>query len=346
MLAYIIHRLLLLPLVIVGVILLVFTMMQFLGPYQRLSTYIQNPQELKQLQTVPVEVMIEKYNLDDPPWMQFWRWVKKLARGNLGWSEAAKRPVFDAFMRYFPATMELALWAMVPVIFIGIWLGTLAAVNHNNLIDHAARVFAIFGWSLPTFVAGLVLLMFFYGFLGWFPPGRLSVNVADIVHSEDFVRYTTMNTVDAVLNWNWAVFWDALKHLILPIITLAYIQWAMLLRIMRSSMLETLRKDYIQTARAKGLKENVVIKKHARRNALIPAVTVAGLIVAFLMNGVVITETVFNYQGLGRWAVMAAQQFDVPALLGFILFNGLLIVMANLVVDVLYAYIDPRVRLE
>lgn len=157
--------------------------------------------------------------------------------------------------------------------------------------------------------------------------------------------YTGIITIDALLNGNLFVFADALKHLILPVIVLAYVSWASLLRVTRSSMLETLRQEYVMTARSKGLKEKVVINKHARRNALIPVATIAGLQVAFLFNGLVITEYIFDLHGLGRWAAMAAQQFDLPAILGYLLFNGFLIVMANLVVDIMYAWIDPRVRL-
>ena len=230
--------------------------------------------------------------------------------------------------------------------FGGIWLGSLSAVKHNKPVDHITRIFAITGWSLPTFVAGLLGLFFFYGILGWFPPGQLGLNAAAVVRSAKFVNYTGIVTLDAVLNWNWFVFGDALRHLILPVFTLSYVSWAMLLRVTRTSMLETLRQDYVTTARAKGLEERVVIRKHARRNALIPAITVAGITVAFLFNGLVITETIFDFHGLGRWAARAAQTFDLPALLGYLLFNGVLIVFANLIVDLMYAYIDPRVRLE
>jgi len=166
------------------------------------------------------------------------------------------------------------------------------------------------------------------------------------MRSASFVRYTGLNTIDAILNGNWRILLDALRHLVLPVTTLSYISWALILRITRSSMLETLRQDYITTARAKGVKERVVIQRHAKRNALIPVVTIAGWTVAGLMGGVVITETIFNYPGLGRFAASAAIQLDIPAVLGFALFNGVLMVLANLAVDVMYAVIDPRIRLE
>lgn len=319
-------------------------MLQLLNTNQKLATFIESPAELK---NTDLEVLKERYGLNDPVWVRFGRWMSDVIHFDFGWSESAKMPAKRAFLSYFPVSMELAIWSALPIVLGGIWLGTIAAVNHNNFIDHLTRVFAIVGWSLPSFVAGLVLLMIFYGGLvRWFPPGRLSIDANTIVHSAQFVRYTGMNTIDAVLNWNWTVFVDAVKHIILPAIVMSYVRWAMLLRIMRSSLLETLRKDYVQTARAKGLKEGKVIKKHARRNALIPVVTVAGIYIAFLINGLVITETIFDWHGLGRWAVSAAQQFDTSSLLLFALFNGVLLVFANLAVDIIYAYLDPRVTYD
>lgn len=343
MLAYIVRRLLILPVVVFGCILLVFGFMQMLSPYQRLSVYINDPAQLK---TVDFDVLIHRYHLDRPIYVQFADWFSQVIRGDLGWSESAARPVTNAFRRFFPVSAELALWSALPIVLGGIWLGSLSAVKHNKPVDHITRIFAITGWSLPTFVAGLLGLFLLYGILGWFPPGQLGLGAAAVVRSARFVNYTGIITLDAVLNWNWYVFGDALRHLVLPVFTLSYVSWAMLLRVTRASMLETLRQDYVTTARAKGLEERIVIRKHARRNALIPVITVAGITVAFLFNGLVITETIFDFHGLGRWAARAAQTFDLPALLGYLLFNGVLIVLANLIVDLMYAYIDPRVRLE
>ena len=341
MISYITRRLLILPFVLLGVLLIIFGMMQLLSANERLATYIESPVELK---NTDLETLKERYGLNDPVWVRFGRWLQQVIHFDFGWSESASMTSRKAFLSFFPVSMELALWSALPIVLGGVWLGTVAAVNHNNVLDHITRVFAIVGWSLPSFVAGLVLLMVFYGGLVvWFPPGRLGLEASEIVHSSQFVRYTRMNTVDAILNGNWFVFADAVRHIILPAIVMSYVRWAMLLRIMRSSLLETLRKDYVQTARAKGLEESTVIKKHARRNALIPVVTVAGIYIAFLINGLVITETIFNWHGLGRWAVSAAQQFDTSSLILFALFNGVLLVFANLVVDIIYAYLDPRV---
>jgi len=245
----------------------------------------------------------------------------------------------------FPATLELALWSVVPIIAVGLWLGVQAAVHHNGLFDQGARIFSIIGSAFPTFVFGLIVLMIFYANLGWFPPGRLSDWANQVVNSPGFTQYTHLMTVDGMLNGRPDITLDALRHLILPILTLSYINWATFLRVTRSSMLETLNQEYVTTARAKGLKEKDVINKHARPNALIPVATLAGFQVVGLLGGVVITETVFTYPGIGSAAAAAAASLDVVTVLGFALFNGFILILANLAVDVLYGFIDPRVRL-
>jgi peptide/nickel transport system permease protein len=213
------------------------------------------------------------------------------------------------------------------------------------MLDQTIRVTAIIGWSLPTFIFGLFVLFIFYGILGWFPPGRLSAWAQDIVYTGHFTSYTHLITIDALLNGNIPIFLDALRHLIAPIITLSYISWAFLLRITRSSMLDTLRKDYIRTARAKGVNEHTVIHLHAKRNALIPVTTIAGMMIIGMLGGVMITETVFTFPGLGFWAAQSAQQLDYGTVISFALLFSTIMVVGNLVVDLSYALIDPRVRL-
>ncbi len=342
MLAYIIRRLLLLPILLLGVTVFVFAIFSLLSPEMRASLYLSDVPKSPDA----MERIIHKYGLDQPIHIQYWQWLNQIIRGDLGWSRTAQRPVSEALLYYLPATLELSLWAMLPVILIGIWLGILSAVHQNKLIDHTLRVFALVGWSLPTFVFGLLLLMYFYAKLQWFPPGQISDWVTREVINGSFIRYTQLYTIDALLNGRLDVFWDSLRHLFLPVITLSYVQWALLLRVTRSSMLETLRQEYIMTARAKGLKESVVINKHATRNAMIPVATMGGLLLIGLLNGVVITETIFNYPGIGRWAADAAIRLDILSVVGFTLFNGVLLVVGNLIVDLLYAFIDPRVRLD
>ena len=248
--------------------------------------------------------------------------------------------------RRFPATVELTMYTILPIILIGVYFGILAAVNHNKFIDQAARVFAILGHSLPSFILALLVLMVFYANLGWFPPGRISDWANAVIRSPSWHAYTNLYTIDSLLNARVDIFLDALRHLILPVIVLSTISWATYLRVTRSSMLETLRQEYVVTARAKGLKERDVVNGHARPNALIPVATLGGLTVATLLGGAVLTETVFNFPGMGQAAGEAAAQLDVIAVLSFTLLAGLILIVANLVVDVMYAFLDPRVRLS
>jgi peptide/nickel transport system permease protein len=255
-------------------------------------------------------------------------------------------PVAKAIVHYLPATLELAIFATPLIILVGIFFGTKAAARKDTPLDHGTRVVAILGWSLPTFWLGLLLMMIFYGyFRGLLPPGRLSIAMEVVVTSAEFTRYTRINTIDAILNLDGPLLLDALRHLVLPVVTLTMVNMAFIMRLMRSSMLESLGKGYILTARAKGLDERIVVNKHARRNALIPVITVSGYVFAGLANGVVITETIFTYKGIGWWAWLSAVRLDIPSVLGFALFNAALFLLVNLVVDILYTRVDPRVRL-
>lgn len=342
MAAYIIRRLLIMPLIVLGVTILIFSMLQLLSPYDRASLYVQDVPR----RAGAIDEIIEKYGLDDPIPIQYFRWLGKVVRGDLGWSTVGKRPVVDSILHFLPATAELSLWTIGPMLWVGLQLGVISALHHNKWIDHVTRVFSIVGWAFPTFLFGLLVLMVFYAKLDWFPAGRLSDWAQQVVLSAEFRQYTQLNTIDALLNLRLDIFWDALRHLILPVITLSYLSWALVLRVARSSMLEALRADYVTTARSKGLKEGVVINRHVKPNALVPVVTIGGILVIMLMSGVVVTETVFNYRGLGWWYADAALHLDVISVLGFTLFYGVLLVAVNLFVDVIYAYIDPRVRLE
>jgi len=353
MLNYIIRRLLLVPVLLFGVTVLIFAMLQFLSPVERAALFIKDiPKNDK-----AVEAVIKIYGLDKPIHIQYWNWLVGrvdakgerhggILYGDFGYSRTGSQPVANLIEQRFPNTLDLAIWAVAPVILVGIWLGVQAAVHQNGWQDQLGRIFSIVGTSFPTFVFGLLMLMIFYANLQWFPPGRLSDWANQVVYTDEFKSYTKLLTFDALLNGRLDIFWDALRHMIMPILTLSYLSWATFLRLTRSSMLETLRMEYVTTARAKGLPEKDVIFKHAQPNAMIPIVTFAGFSVVGLLGGVVITETVFNYPGIGFAAAAAAQQLDVVTVLGFALFNGFILIVANLVVDVLYAVVDPRVRLS
>ena len=351
---YIIRRLLLIPVILLGVTLLIFGMLSFLEPAERAALYIRDiPKNAQQMESV-----IRRYGLDDPFLVQYWRWmtgVKDLdtgektggiLRGDFGYSRSGNAPVAELIKRRFPATVELVIYSLIPVIGVGIWLGIISAVHHNKFIDQVTRVFSIIGYSFPSFVLGLLLLMLLYANNGWFPPGRISDAYNMVINSPQFTSYTNFITLDALLNGRFDIFLDALRHMVLPIITLSYIYWALFLRVMRSSMLEAINQDYITTARAKGVRNKDVINKHARPNALIPVVTIAGLTIAGLLGGVTITETIFNYPGIGSASANAAVQIDVITVLAFVLLTGVILLFSNLIVDIAYAFLDPRVRLS
>jgi peptide/nickel transport system permease protein len=341
--AFIIRRVLMVLPILIGVTLLIFSILQLFTPEQRAGSYItgtpRNPQEVQRI--------IEKYHLRDPVHIQYFMWIQQVLQGNLGIAgpHAGNTPVLTAMLQSFPASFELVIFSIPSTVLLGIYLGVKSAVHRNKAADHVTRVLSIVGWSLPTFWFALILIAVFYGQLNWVSTGRLSNEALLAVTSSGFTRYTRVNFIDGLLNGQLWITVDALKHLILPVVCLTVVQVALIIRVMRSSMLEALNKGYIITARAKGLTKNEVINKHARRNALIPVVTLSGILAAGLLTGVVITETCFDYVGLGYYAAHSAMQLDIPSVLGFALFVGIMFTLANLIVDVTYAYIDPRIRL-
>jgi peptide/nickel transport system permease protein len=343
LIAYITRRLIFLIFVLIGVTLMIFAITMLFSPEIRAYLYIRNIQHVT---PDVIRSVIEKYGLNDPFYLQFSRWLGQVLQGNLGWSQSSAQPVAEAILTRWPYTFEIVIFAAPLIIFFGIYLGVQAGVHRNGIIDHVTRVFSIIGYSLPSFWLGLLLLSVFYGKLGWLPPGALSYEAEQAVHASSFVRYTHIDLIDGILNGQFWITLDVLKHVILPVIVIVVIDIAVLVRVMRSSMLESLSKQYVTAARAKGLDEKTVIYKHARRNALIPVATLSGMLVAGLLGGLVITETVFGFGGLGQWAASAAIGLDVPAVLGYAMLSALLFVIANLIVDIMYAYIDPRIRLE
>jgi peptide/nickel transport system permease protein len=294
--------------------------------------------------------IIRQYHLNESVLLQFSDWFSQVLQGNLGYSRTGGGPVLQVMLRKLPATFELVIWSIPITILLGTYLGIQSAVHRDQLPDHVTRTVSIIGYSLPTFWLGIMLIAIFFSGLGWFPPERTGAQAFNYIYLSGHWRYYTgLLTIDGLLNGQPWISLDVLKHMVLPTATLVTIQIALIIRVMRSSMLEALGKGYVTAAKAKGLTNTQVINKHARRNALIPTMTVAGLLTAGVLTGVTITETVFNIDGLGRWAAVAAGGGgtvpDVPAVLGFALFAGIVYVITNLIVDVLYAYIDPRIRL-
>jgi peptide/nickel transport system permease protein len=313
------------------------------SPERRAAAYVSSPQQVKD-----IPVLVKQLGLDDPFYIQYLRWVKEICTFNFGWSIVAAKPVWDAFWYYFPITLELNLFTAPLTIILGIWLGTLAGIHRDTYIDHSTRIFAIIGWSLPTFLFALIMLMIFYGYFDMFPPGIISDEYAMFIREnpDKFTQYTRMYTIDGILNGRLDITLDGLRHLAMPVFTQVAVVVALLMRVMRSSMIEEISKEYILTARAKGADRKTVFFKHARKNALIPVVTVAGWLVAFSMEGSISVEIIFNRQGIGWWLAQSAIALDIPVLMGVCLFFGLVYVIANLIIDILYAYIDPRIRLS
>ena len=343
MLAFITRRFLLLILVLFGVSVLLFGILMTFSPERRAATYVSSPQQAKDIPKI-----IKQFGLDDPFYLQYFRWMKEVFKGNMGWSLVASRPVWEAFWTYFPITLEMNLFAAPIVLFFGIWLGTMSGIHRDQWIDHITRILAIIGWSLPTFLFALVLLMIFYGYFQIFSPGVLSdqLKMFIIDNPDTFTRYTGMYTIDGILNGRLEITLDALAHLVLPVMTYVIVVVALNMRVMRSGMIEELSKDYVITARAKGADKHTIHIKHARRNALLPVITVAAQLIAMSMEGSIAVEVVYNRHGLGWWLAESAVQLDMPVLMCICLFMGIVFVITNLTLDILYAYIDPRIRLN
>ncbi|MBF0450093.1 MAG: ABC transporter permease [Candidatus Magnetomorum sp.] len=343
MLAFILRRFIFLIFVLMGISLLIFCILMTFSPERRAAAYVQSPQ---QAQNIPG--IIKQYGLDQPFYVQYSRWMRQTLQGNFGWSLVAAQPVWNAFAQFFPVTLELNLFAVPLTLYIGIALGTLAGIHRGKAIDHLTRILAIIGWSLPTFLFALILLMIFYGYFGWFGTGIISDDLQLYLLNtpDDFIRYTGLYTIDGLLNFNSAIVIDAVKRLILPVATQVFVVVALLMRITRSSMIEELSKDYITTARAKGADNRTVYYKHARKNALIPVITVSGQLVALSLEGSVAVEIVFNRHGMGWWLVSSATQLDMPVLMFMCMFMGIVFVLSNLMCDLLIAFWDPRIRLS
>jgi len=280
-----------------------------------------------------------EWGLDKPPHEQYLTYIGNLLQGNLGKSIKSRRPVIEDLKAFLPATIELAASSILVGILMGVTLGVISAVNRNRWVDHIARFISLIGVSLPVFWLALVLLFVFYSRLGWVAgPGRLDPGMIAPP------RLTGLMTIDATLAGQWSTLGNALSHLILPSITLGVFTAGLITRVTRSAMLEVLGNDYIRTARAKGLYERMVILKHAFRNALVPVVTVIGFSFANLLAGTVLTEKIFSWPGIGSYAFQASTTLDFQAIMGVSLLIAVIFIATNLVVDLLYFVLDPRMR--
>ena len=286
-----------------------------------------------------IDAFREKYGLNKPVPEQYWIYVTNLIQGDLGISLRTRRPVAADLHDFFPATFELSLTALVLSILIGIPAGVVSATARNRLPDHVVRLLSLIGGSVPIFWLGLILIGFFYGRLGWLPGGA---RIDKFIPPPPMV--TGLFTVDSLLAGNYKAFWSSVHHLLLPALALGYFSTAIIARMMRSSMLEVLPQMYVLAARAKGLRQGKVVWRHAARNALIPAVTTIGVTFGSLLSGAVLTETIFSWPGLGRYATSSAINLDFPAVMGVTLLAALVYTATNLIVDVGYHWLDPRIR--
>lgn len=335
MMSFILRRCAGLLLVLLGVSVITFTLTQLVPIDPAAAALGQNARDEQ------IEAFRQQYGLDRPPLEQYVTYMGRLIQGDLGISIRTRRPVADDLRDFLPATIELALAAMVVAIMLGISLGILAAVRRDSWFDAAARIFSLVGGSLPIFFLGLLVLAIFYNRLRWLPgPGRLDAVL------QPPTRITGMYTIDSLLTGNWTVLRNSLAHLILPAVTLGYFSTAVLLRMTRSAMLEVLNQDYIRTARAKGLRDNTVLLRHALKNAMIPVLTTIGITFGGMLSGAVLTETIFAWPGLGRYATSSATSLDFPAVMGVTIVAAIVYPVVNLLVDFGYHALDPRIKLR
>jgi peptide/nickel transport system permease protein len=334
-LRFIVRRLLLIVPILVGLSILVFVWIRALpgSPAESLLGERATPETVAQIE--------RQYGLDEPIHVQYWRYVKRVAVDrDLGTSTRTRRPVTDELKERFPATVELALAAMLFSIVLGIPLGFIAAKRYGTIVDHASLVASLLGVSIPIFFLAILLKYVFAVELGWLPTvGRISVLI-DVPHPTNFY------VLDALLAGDLEALWDVLQHLILPAVALGSIPLAIIARITRAAVLDVQNEDYVRTARAKGLAPRDVDVRHVLRNALLPITTVIGLQTGLLLSGAVLTETVFAWPGMGTWLVEAIDNRNYPVLQGGILFVALVFVFVNLLVDLSYALINPRIRVS
>jgi peptide/nickel transport system permease protein len=332
MLRYVVRRLLLLVPILLGLSILVFFWVRALpgSPISSLLGERATPELVQRYK--------DRYGYGEPVYKQYWKQLRSWTRADFGTSIATHRQITDEIKQRFPATMELSVAALIFAVGIGVPLGFLAAKKHGRLFDHASLFLSLIGISIPVFFLAIILKYIFAIKLGWLPTvGRISVLI-ETKHPTNFY------VVDAIVTGDWNALKDVLKHLILPAIALGSIPLAIITRITRAAVLDVQNEDYVRTARAKGLPPLTVDRRHILRNALLPISTIIGLQTGLLLSGAVLTETVFAYPGLGSWLRDAIFNRDYPVIQGGILFVAFVFVLVNLLVDISYAIINPRIR--
>lgn len=330
---YVLRRLLLFIPVLIGLSLLTFTLTTIVpGDPALLAAGPQANDEM-------VEQIREEFGLDDPIPVRYLNYMTDLATGDWGRSVLSRRPVAVDLKAYWPATLELVIAAITISVIVGVPLGMISAVKHDRWPDHASRIYALAGVSVPAFWLALLLQWFVALHFGWLPiGGRVDLTVGAPEHT------TGMYVLDSILARDWEALRSSIQHLLLPALTLSMASLATVTRMTRSSMLEVLGQDFIRTARAKGLEERQVLVRHALRNAFMPTLTMIGLSFGWLMGGSVLVETIYDWPGIGLYAVNSALTLDFMPIMGIALVYGVVFSMINLTVDVLYGFVDPRIR--
>ncbi len=334
MLGYIIKRLLWSIPTLLGVSILVFSMVH-LAPGDPALVMLGEHANKE-----AVDALREQMGLNKPLIEQYYMFISNAIQGNFGISTISGEPVIDEFMERFPATVELSLVALTFATIAGLFAGIISAVKRYSIFDYVSMTTALAGVSMPVFWLGLMLIYFFSVELAWLPvSGRLG-------YEFDIDEVTGLFLIDSLLMKDYEAFWDALKHLILPAIALGTIPMAIIARMTRASMIEVLKEDYVRTAKAKGCSKMQVILIHALKNALMPVITVIGLMLGTLFAGAILTETTFSWPGIGKWLVNAVNQRDFPIIQSTTLIIAIIFVSVNLIVDLLYAVINPKIRLS
>ncbi len=319
---------------IIGVTILVFLLVHFIPG---------NPVEVmlgEKATEAARQALTERLGLDKPMHVQYWNWFTHILKGDFGMSVQSRMPVTEAILTRLPATIELALTSTIIAAVLGIIVGVSAAYYHNTRFDHMLVTFSLVGVSIPIFWLGIMLIFLFSAVLGWLPvSGRLTMG-------SGIQEMTGFYLLDTLIAGDFDLFWDSVKHLTLPALSLATIPLSQIVRVTRSSMLDVLSEDYVRTARAKGLPYRLIIYKHALKNALIPVVTVIGLQMGKLLAGAILTETVFSWPGTGRLLIQSISNRDYPMVQGIVFILALAFILVNIAVDILYAKLDPRIRFE
>lgn len=333
MIKYIVKRLLMLIPVLIGVSIIVFVLLRVAAP-DPAPTFCGKNATMEQM-----DEWREERGLNDNIVKQYVNFIEGAVHGDFGESYNTGEPVFNEIKDRFPATIEIAIFAIIVASVLGIIIGVIAAIKKNSVIDNASMVLSLIGVSIPIFWLGILIMILFVKILGWVPAasGRINVTI-------NFNEITGLYLLDAIIQGDWAAFKDAFMHLILPGMTLALYTLAIISRMTRSSMLDALNQDYIRTARSKGISEGKVVIKHGLRNALMPIVTVIGLQFGSLLGGAVLTEKVFAWPGIGSYTVDAITKSDFPIIQAVVLIIATVFVLMNLIVDIVYAFLDPRIK--